>query len=132
MDSASSLPVGRQVRNDTLICRLRVYCMYKKIIFENGIPLLTEANKETRSVSIGIWIKVGARKESVKKNGISHFLEHMFFKGTKKRTAKDIAVEIDSLGGELNAFTSRETTTFYIKVMEEHIDKAVELIMEII
>ena len=105
--------------------------MYKKIILENGIPLLTEASKETRSVSIGIWIKVGARKESVKKNGISHFLEHMFFKGTKKRTAKDIAVEIDSLGGELNAFTSRETTTFYIKVMDEHIEKAVELIMDI-
>ncbi|MBI4680931.1 MAG: insulinase family protein, partial [Nitrospirae bacterium] len=62
--------------------------MYKKIILENGITLLTEASKETRSVSIGIWIKVGARKESVKKNGISHFLEHMFFKGTKKRTAK--------------------------------------------
>ncbi len=105
--------------------------MFKKIILDNGIPVLIEAGKETRSVSIGIWIKVGARNEPGQKNGISHFLEHMFFKGTQKRTAKDIAVEIDSLGGELNAFTSRETTTFYIKVLDEHIEKAIELITDI-
>ncbi len=105
--------------------------MFKKVILDNGISLLTEAGKETRSVSTGIWIKVGARNEPVQKNGISHFLEHMFFKGTKKRTAKDIAIEIDSLGGELNAFTSRETTTFYVKVLDEHIEKAIELITDI-
>ena len=65
------------------------------------------------------------------KNGISHFLEHMFFKGTKKRTTKDIAVEIDSLGGELNAFTSRETTTFYVKVLDEYLEKGLELLTDI-
>jgi predicted Zn-dependent peptidase len=82
-------------------------------------------------VTLGIWIKVGSRNESIQENGISHFLEHMFFKGTGERTSKDIAVEIDSLGGELNAFTSRETTTFYIKVLDEHLEKAVELITDI-
>lgn len=105
--------------------------MYKKVILDNGIPVVIETTKDTPSICIGIWIKVGARNESVKKNGISHFLEHMFFKGTKKRTSKDIAVEIDSLGGELNAFTSLETTTLYIKVLNEHLEKAVELLTDI-
>jgi predicted Zn-dependent peptidase len=105
--------------------------MFKKIILANGIPVVIETNKDTRSVCIGIWVKVGSRHESAEKNGISHFLEHMFFKGTDKRTSKDIAVETDSLGGELNAFTSRENTTFYIKVLDEHIEKAVELLTDI-
>ncbi len=105
--------------------------MYKKVILDNGIPVVIETTKETRSICIGIWVKVGSRDETIKKNGISHFLEHMFFKGTIKRTAKDIAVEIDSLGGELNAFTSRESTAFYIKVLDEHIEKAVELLTDI-
>jgi predicted Zn-dependent peptidase len=84
-----------------------------------------------RSVCIGIWVKVGSRNEQSDKNGISHFLEHMFFKGTKSRTAKDIAMEIDSLGGELNAFTSSETTTFYVKVLDEYMGKAVDLLTDI-
>ncbi|MCK5511884.1 MAG: insulinase family protein [Thermodesulfovibrionia bacterium] len=105
--------------------------MYKKIILDNGIPVVLENVREALSVTFGIWIKIGSRNESIQENGISHFLEHMFFKGTGKRTSKDIAVEIDSLGGELNAFTSRETTTFYIKVLDEHIEKAVELITDI-
>jgi predicted Zn-dependent peptidase len=105
--------------------------MYKKIILDNGIPVVLENVREAHSVTLGIWIKVGSRNESIQENGISHFLEHMFFKGTGERTSKDIAVEIDSLGGELNAFTSRETTTFYIKVLDEHLEKAVELITDI-
>ncbi len=105
--------------------------MYKKIILGNGIPVVMETAKETRSICLGIWVKTGSRNETVSKNGISHFLEHMFFKGTAKRTAKDIAVEIDSMGGELNAFTSREGTTFYIKVLDEQIDSAVELLSDI-
>lgn len=105
--------------------------MYKKVILDNSIPLVVETAKEARSVSVGIWVKVGSRYEFIEKNGISHFLEHMFFKGTAKRTSMDIAVEIDSLGGELNAFTSRESTTFYIKVINEHIEKAVELLTDI-
>ncbi|MBI4686917.1 MAG: insulinase family protein [Nitrospirae bacterium] len=105
--------------------------MYKKIILDNGIPLLTHVSKDTRSVCLGIWVKVGARHESPEKNGISHFLEHMVFKGTGKRTAKDIAIEIDSIGGELNAFTSRENTTFYVKVLDEYIEKSVDLLTDI-
>jgi predicted Zn-dependent peptidase len=84
-----------------------------------------------RSVALGIWVRVGSRDEELDKNGISHFLEHMFFKGTVKRTAKDIAVEIDSLGGELNAFTAKESTTFYVKVLDEYIEKGIELLSDI-
>jgi len=74
---------------------------------------------------------VGSRYETSTENGISHFLEHMFFKGTRKRTTKDIAVEIDSIGGDLNAFTSRENTAFYIKVLDEYLEKGVDLLSDI-
>jgi predicted Zn-dependent peptidase len=83
------------------------------------------------SVTLGIWVKVGSRFEPPDKNGISHFLEHMFFKGTKKRSARDIAIEIDSIGGDLNAFTSRETTTFYVKVLDQHIERGMDLLTDI-
>ena len=105
--------------------------MFKKEHLTNGIPVVMEQLKNMRSVALGIWVKVGSRDEGLDKNGISHFLEHMFFKGTVKRTAKDIAVEIDSLGGELNAFTSKESTTFYVKVLDEYIEKGIELLSDI-
>jgi predicted Zn-dependent peptidase len=105
--------------------------MYNKIILDNGIPVVMEQNNDSRSVCIGIWIKAGSRNENITKNGISHFLEHMFFKGTKNRSSKDIALEIDSIGGEINAFTSRENTTFYVKVLDEHIEKSVDLLTDI-
>ena len=105
--------------------------MFKKAYLENGVPVVTESLKSVRSVVLGIWVKVGSRNETTEKNGISHCLEHMFFKGTKKRSAKDIAFEIDSLGGDLNAFTSRENTTFYIKVLDEYLGKGVELLSDI-
>ena len=105
--------------------------MFKKEHLSNGVPVVTEALKNMRSVVVGLWVKVGSRNEPSEINGISHFLEHMFFKGTKKRTAKDIAFETDSLGGELNAFTSRETTTFYIKVLDEFLEKGLELLSDV-
>jgi predicted Zn-dependent peptidase len=105
--------------------------MFKKVHLENGVPVVTESLKNVRSVVLGIWVKVGSRNETTDKNGISHCLEHMFFKGTKKRSAKDIAFEIDSLGGDLNAFTSRENTTFYVKVLDEYLEKGVELLTDI-
>jgi predicted Zn-dependent peptidase len=105
--------------------------MFKKISLDNNIPLLLEATKELRSVCIGIWVKVGSRYEKENKNGISHFLEHMYFKGTEGRSARDIAIESDSLGGELNAFTSTEYTLFYIKVLNEYIEKAADLLTDI-
>ncbi len=105
--------------------------MFKKEHLSNGIPVVMEQLKNMRSVCLGIWVKVGSRHEEPHKNGISHFLEHMFFKGTIKRTAKDIAVEIDSLGGELNAFTSKESTTFYVKILDEYLEKGIDLLSDI-
>jgi predicted Zn-dependent peptidase len=105
--------------------------MFRKSVLENGIPVVMEQIKNVRSVSLGIWVRVGSRNELPKQNGISHFLEHMFFKGTKKRTAADIAADIDSMGGDLNAFTSKEGTTFYIKVLDEHIERGVGLLMDV-
>ncbi len=105
--------------------------MFKKEFLQNGVPVVMETLKNMRSVVVGIWVKVGSRFEPPEKNGISHFLEHMFFKGTKKRTAKDISYEIDSLGGELNAFTSRENTTFYVKVLDEFLEQGLDLLSDI-
>jgi predicted Zn-dependent peptidase len=105
--------------------------MFRKEHLLNGGSVVMESLKNMRSVVLGIWVRVGSRNEQPEKNGISHFLEHMFFKGTRKRSAKDIAFEIDSLGGDLNAFTSRESTTFYIKVLDEYLEKGVELLSDI-
>ncbi len=105
--------------------------MFLKEYLDNGIPVVMEPFNNVRSVAIGIWVKVGSRYETAEQNGISHFLEHMFFKGTKRRTAKDIAVEIDSVGGDLNAFTSRENTAFYVKVLDEYLEKGVDLLSDI-
>ncbi|MCE5195276.1 MAG: insulinase family protein [Nitrospiraceae bacterium] len=105
--------------------------MYKKANLENGVTVVMEQIRNVRSVTLGIWVKVGSRNESSAKNGVSHFLEHMFFKGTQKRSAKDIAIDTDCLGGDLNAFTSRESTTFYVKVLDEHFERGVELLTDI-
>lgn len=105
--------------------------MFKRYHLDNGIPLVTECIRSVHSVTLGIWVKVGSRFEPPEKNGLSHFLEHMFFKGTRKRSARDIAVEIDSIGGDLNAFTSRETTTFYVKVLDQHIKRGIDLLTDI-
>ncbi len=105
--------------------------MFTKRNLDNGIPVVMEQLRNFRSVIVGICIKVGSRNETPEKNGVSHFLEHMFFKGTKKRSSRDIAVEIDSMGGELNAFTSRENTVFYVKVLDEFLDRGIELLTDI-
>ncbi len=105
--------------------------MFKKATLRNNIPLVMETAQEMHSVCLGIWVKVGSRFEEPVNNGISHFLEHMFFKGTEQRSAEGIAMEIDSLGGELNAFTSTEYTLYYVKVLDEYLDRAVELLTDI-
>lgn len=105
--------------------------MFTKEHLENGIPVVMETLKNVRSFAVGVWVKVGSRFEPPAQNGISHFLEHMFFKGTKRRSAKDIAVEIDSLGGDLNAFTSRENTAFYVKVLDEYLEKGIDLLSDL-
>jgi len=106
--------------------------MYRKDTLTNGIRVVSETLPKTRSLSIGVWVKVGSRHEPKEIGGVSHFIEHMFFKGTQKRSARDIATEVDSLGGEMNAFTSQETTTYYIKVLDEHLPEAVDILSDIL
>ncbi|MFQ5579538.1 MAG: M16 family metallopeptidase [Nitrospiria bacterium] len=103
--------------------------VYKKVL-SNGIRVVAEKMTSVKSVSIGLWVNVGSRDEEPEEHGISHFLEHMFFKGTEHRSAKDIAMEIDAIGGELNAFTSRESTTFYAKVLDEHLPQAIDILSD--
>lgn len=99
---------------------------------ENGIRVVAERIPSVKSVSVGLWVNVGSRDEGEDEYGVSHFLEHMFFKGTQSRSAKDIALTIDELGGELNAFTTRETTTFYAKVLDEHLSIVINLLSDIL
>lgn len=107
---------------------------FSKEVLNNGITIVTESIPYVRSVSIGFWMQTGSRFEKVKdgENGISHFIEHVIFKGTKNRTAKEIAEEMDSIGGQLDAFTGREHTCFFAKVMDKNIDKAFNLLGDLI
>src|SRR5437879_10905500 len=104
--------------------------MSSKEVLDNGVRVVTERIPSVRSVSIGIWVDVGSRDEQPGEEGFSHFIEHMVFKGTRRRSAEAISREIDALGGELNAFTSRGCTTFYAKVLEEHLTQGLELLGE--
>jgi predicted Zn-dependent peptidase len=104
--------------------------MFQKELLINGIRIVTEEIPYVNSVSIGIWVKVGSRYENVNNNGVSHFIEHMLFKGTKNRSAKEIANSIDKIGGQLNAFTSKECTCFYAKVLDTHFDIALDVLAD--
>jgi len=83
-------------------------------------------------VAIGIWVKTGSRFESPDTNGMAHFIEHMAFKGTKNRSARDIAETFDAIGGHVNAFTSKEYTCFYARVLDEHVDVALDVLHDIV
>jgi predicted Zn-dependent peptidase len=104
--------------------------MYRKTLLDNSIRVVTE-RLPSRLVSVGIWVDVGSRDEDKSNNGSAHFAEHMFFKGTRSRSALQISRELDMLGGVSNAFTSKEHTCFYATVLDEHLDKAVELLADI-
>ncbi|MBU5677469.1 insulinase family protein [Alkaliphilus sp. MSJ-5] len=106
--------------------------MYKRYTLENGLRVVTEYIPFVKSVSIGVWIEAGSKHENTINNGISHFIEHMVFKGTDKRTAKDIADIIDSVGGQINAFTSKECTCYYTKVLDSHYDLAIDLLSDML
>jgi predicted Zn-dependent peptidase len=101
-------------------------------VLGNSIVVLTEQMPQVRSVSIGVWVKVGSRNELAERAGISHFIEHLLFKGTESRSAEEIAQAIDSVGGTLDAFTSRENTCLYAKVLGEHLPLAVELLSDLL
>jgi predicted Zn-dependent peptidase len=106
--------------------------IYKKTVLDNGIRVVTEELDAVRSISIGVWIDVGSRDEDKDEMGVSHFIEHMLFKGTKNRTAKEIAVSLESVGGGLNAFTGREQTCYYARVLDEHLDIALDVLSDIL
>jgi predicted Zn-dependent peptidase len=105
--------------------------MYRKFILDNGLRVVTERIPTVKSVTVGLWVNVGSRDERVGEEGLSHFIEHMFFKGTATRSAAQISREIDAMGGEMNAFTSRETTTFYVKVLDQQLEPAIGLLADL-
>jgi predicted Zn-dependent peptidase len=105
--------------------------MFNKTVLDNGIRLVSHAMPDTRSVSLGIWVENGSRHESEAENGISHFIEHLLFKGTERRSAAQIAEEMDAVGGVLNAFTSKENTCYYAKVLDENLPLALDLLTDI-
>src|SRR5690242_18137022 len=106
--------------------------MVTREVLDNGLRLVTESMPHVRSVSIGVWLTRGSRHESDERSGIAHFVEHMLFKGTGTRSAEDIAQAIDSIGGQLDAFTAKEYASYYIKVLDEHLPLAVNLLSDIV
>jgi predicted Zn-dependent peptidase len=100
--------------------------------FANGLRLVTEAMPHVRSVSIGVWLTRGSRHEPAGHAGIAHFIEHMLFKGTTSRSAEDIAQQVDSIGGQLDAFTSKEYAGYYVKVLDEHLPLAVDILSDLV
>ena len=101
-------------------------------VLPNGLIVLSEEMAHIRSISIGIWMKTGSRDESPESNGISHFVEHMVFKGTKTRSAQDIARQVDSIGGNIDAFTGKEVICFNIKVLDEHLPVAMDILSDLV
>lgn len=106
--------------------------MIHRKTLDNGLRIILEEIPTVRSLTIGIWIKTGSRFETKEENGISHFIEHMLFKGTSKRNAQQIAEEFDAIGGEVNAFTSKEYTCLYAKVLDTHESFAIEILADMV
>lgn len=104
--------------------------MINVVTLNNGVKVVMENIPFVRSISFGIWVKNGSRYENLESNGISHFIEHMLFKGTENRTAKDIADEIDAIGGQINAFTSKESTCYYTRTLDSHFDIALDVLAD--
>jgi predicted Zn-dependent peptidase len=104
----------------------------QKEVLPNGMVVITEPMEHVHSVSVGIWLRSGSRREPAALNGISHFIEHMVFKGTRRRSAEDIAREVDRVGGMLDAFTSKEMVCFNTKVLDEHLPKAFDVLADLV
>jgi len=105
---------------------------YAKTVLKNGITVITERMDAVRSVSLGLWFRVGSRDENSDQLGLSHFMEHMMFKGTKKRDALALSQDFESLGAEQNAFTSKEYTCYYARVIDEHLPEVFELLADMV
>ncbi len=112
--------------------RQRSPAMITKETLENGLTLISEAMPEVRSVAIGVWLRKGSRHEPASQCGVSHFIEHMVFKGTTSRSAERIAAEVDSIGGYMDAFTAKEYAAFHLKVLDEHLPLAVDILADIV
>ena len=106
--------------------------MIKIFTLKNGLRIVTENRTEVNSISVGVMVKSGSRNETEDINGISHFLEHMMFKGTEKRNSREIAESIENLGGQLNAYTSKEVTCYYIKNLYTHLEKSIEVLSDML
>src|SRR6202521_3334587 len=98
----------------------------------NGVRVITEAMAHVRSVSVGVWIGTGSRRETQEQNGLSHFIEHMLFKGTTRRSAEEIARSVDSIGGNLDAFTAKELVCYNTKVLDEHLSLAFDVLADLV
>ena len=105
--------------------------MHHKTVLKNGVRILSEKLEHFRSVSLGIWVNVGSREEKAQENGISHFIEHMIFKGTQSRNSLEIAKQLDAIGGLSNAFTGKETTCFHSRVLDKHFSSLAEILLDI-
>ena len=105
--------------------------MIRQTILPNGIRLIYEKMEHVRSVSMGVWVDTGSVRETAETAGASHLIEHMVFKGTERRSAEQIAIEMDAVGGNINAFTSKENTCFYAKVLDEHLDLVSDVLSDI-
>ena len=106
--------------------------MYSVFTLNNGLRVVVEKIDYVNSISVGLWVENGSRNESKDNNGISHFIEHMLFKGTENRTAKKIAEDIEDVGGQINAFTGKEATCFYIKALDSHLELSLELLSDML
>lgn len=103
-----------------------------RTVLDNGLTLVTEEIPTVRSASLGIWVRMGSRYEAPSQAGISHFIEHMLFQGTESMDSRDIAQAIDAMGGQLDAFTTKENACYYANVLDEHLDEALELLSDIV
>ncbi len=106
--------------------------MYNTYTLKNGLRVVTEKIEHLNSISVGIMVQNGSRNESEEVNGISHFIEHMFFKGTDRRTSKQVMEDIENVGGQINAFTSKEATCYYVKALNTHLSLALDILSDII
>ena len=105
---------------------------FRKHVLDNGLQIIAECNPDARSISIGYFVRTGARDETDEVAGVSHFLEHMMFKGTPTRTAEQVNLEFDQLGADYNAFTSEEQTVYYAAVLPEYQSRTVELLSDML
>lgn len=119
-------------RNRLFQTQTEIAHSYKKTILPNGIRVISEEIPFVKSVSVGVWVDTGSKNEVPENNGITHFIEHMVFKGTEHKSIKNIAQSLESVGGFMNAFTTKEHTCFYARVLDEYVEKAVDVLSELV